>query len=237
MPRVAVRLYALVSAIAFVSSLGYFVYVYGMRLGPGRMTPASMGTGLVTNVGLFTLFALHHSLLARTGAKRWIERRLPPSLERSTYVLVASALFGLTCACWQQLPGALYHGAGVVGWIGLSAQASGIVMTLWGASVLDPLELAGVRQAAAPAPDAHAPPALRIRGPYRWVRHPIYSGWVLLVFGTPEMTFGRLSFAVVSTAYIVVAMPWEERSMVEVFGEEYQRYVAAVRWRMIPWLY
>ena len=183
----AVRLYALVSAIAFVSSLGYFVYVYGMRLGPGRMTPASMGTGLVTNVGLFTLFALHHSLLA--DRRETVDRAAVAAQPRALDVRAGrERTLRVDLRVLAAASGALYHGAGVVGWIGLSAQASGIVMTLWGASVLDPLELAGVRQAAAPAPDAHAPPALRIRGPYRWVRHPIYSGWVLLVFGTPEMT-------------------------------------------------
>ena len=71
-------------------------------------------------------------------------------------------------------------------------------------------------------------------GPYRWVRHPIYLGWLLLVFGVPHMTATRLAFAAISSAYLVVAIPFEERSLVETFGDEYRRYQQAVRWRLVP---
>jgi protein-S-isoprenylcysteine O-methyltransferase Ste14 len=75
---------------------------------------------------------------------------------------------------------------------------------------------------------------LTIRGPYRWVRHPIYLGWVLVVFGAPAMTTGRLLFAAVSTIYLVVAIPLEERSLAVEFGTAYSAYQRQVRWRLIP---
>ncbi len=80
-------------------------------------------------------------------------------------------------------------------------------------------------------------PAFKVVGPYGWVRHPIYLGWMLMVFGTPAMTATRLAFAVISSAYLVIAIWWEERSLVEVFGERYRRYQRDVRWRMIPFVY
>jgi protein-S-isoprenylcysteine O-methyltransferase Ste14 len=72
---------------------------------------------------------------------------------------------------------------------------------------------------------------------YAWVRHPIYFGWVLAVFGTPHMTGDRLAFAIVSTMYLMVAVPLEERSLRRSFGDAYVRYTRDVRWRMIPFIY
>ena len=74
-------------------------------------------------------------------------------------------------------------------------------------------------------------------GPYHVVRHPIYLGWVLMTFGAPDMTATRLTFAAVSSAYLAIAVPFEERSLVDTFGEEYVAYAKRVRWRMIPGIY
>ena len=97
-------------------------------------------------------------------------------------------------------------------------QAWGVWLTLRSAGVIDPLELAGIRQVLGRV----RPPAFRVFGPYRLVRHPIYFGWALMTFGTPLMTGTRLSFAVISTAYLMLAIPFEERALIEVFGEEVQ---------------
>ena len=96
--------------------------------------------------------------------------------------------------------------------------------------VIDPLELAGIRASTRPA-------GLQVRGPYRLVRHPLYLGWALMVFGAATMTADRLVFAVMTTIYLVVAIPWEERSLDRAFGDEYHRYKARVRWRLIPYIY
>ena len=96
--------------------------------------------------------------------------------------------------------------------------------------MLDPLELAGIRQAAG---DTRAV-AFKIVGPYHVVRHPIYLGWLLIVFGVPEMTWTRFEFAVVSSAYLVIAIPFEERSLVDTYGETYRAYQRDVRWRLVP---
>lgn len=179
------------------------------------------------NLLLFTLFAAHHSLMARTGAKRWLVRHLPQALERTTYVWVASLLFFATCALWNELPGVVYQTSGLTRVLGYAGQLGGVALTAASVRVLDPRELAGF---ADPSPS----PALEARGPYRIVRHPIYLGWVLMVFAAPDMWTTRLAFAVISSAYLVVAIPWEERGMGEVFGTAYGRYRDQVRWRLIP---
>jgi protein-S-isoprenylcysteine O-methyltransferase Ste14 len=97
-------------------------------------------------------------------------------------------------------------------------------------SRIDALELAGIRSAARSE-------TLQIAGPYRWVRHPLYLGWILLVFGTAHMTGDRLAFAVISTAYLLIAIPWEERSLRQAFGPAYADYQRAVHWRVVPFVY
>ena len=76
--------------------------------------------------------------------------------------------------------------------------------------------------------------AFKVAGPFGLVRHPIYLGWILIVFGAPLMTMSRLLFAVISSAYLVLAIPWEEASLVEAFGERYRAYQRQVRWRLVP---
>jgi protein-S-isoprenylcysteine O-methyltransferase Ste14 len=89
-----------------------------------------------------------------------------------------------------------------------------------------------VAGASAGTPAEQAP--LTISGPYRWLRHPIYLGWVMFVFGAPEMTAGRLLFATISTVYLIVAIPYEERSLAAEFGSAYSEYQRQVRWRLVP---
>ena len=243
-------------AALFLASLTYFAYFYLVRLGQAADVPAdNVPAAIAINVALFSAFALHHSLFARTGAKAWLARVLPRGLDRSLYVWLASLLFLAACLLWQPLPGIAWQAGGPVRWLLHGLQIGGLVLTLQSASRIDIWELAGVRQARAaravdsPAPAAAlsaraGPPAsaaatpasaeLEVGGPYRWLRHPIYLGWVLLVFGAPTMTNGRLLFAAISTLYLVIAIPFEERSLLTEFGPAYGAYQKQVRWRLIP---
>jgi protein-S-isoprenylcysteine O-methyltransferase Ste14 len=228
---------ALGGAVAFLASLlwGTYAYLYGFDARPSWRTAAAPVT---VDVGLFTLFALHHSLFARTGAKRLVERHAPPALERSIYTWAASLLFIIVCALWQPVPGTLYRLEGAARAVAYSVQLAGMTLTIHSASVLGFFELAGVgqvRRARRHMADAHVP--LETRGVYGFVRHPLYFAWVLMVFATPDMTATRLTFAIVSTAYLAIAIPWEERSLVKVFGGDYEAYRERVRWRMLPGLY
>jgi protein-S-isoprenylcysteine O-methyltransferase Ste14 len=115
------------------------------------------------------------------------------------------------------------------------AQESGLklpfpVMIAASVGAIDPLELAGIRSRSLSS-------GISARGPYRLVRHPLYLGWMLAVFGPATMTFDRLVFAGLTTIYLIVAVPWEERSLERAFGSEYERYKARVRWRIIPFIY
>jgi protein-S-isoprenylcysteine O-methyltransferase Ste14 len=246
----------------FFTSLAYFAYFYLIVLGrpalvPVEQVPAAVGT----NVALFSAFALHHSLFARIGIKAVVARVLPAAFERTAYVSIASLLFLGVCLLWRPLPGTAWDATGLLRLLLYGVQFAGLVVTVQGASRLDIWDLSGVRQVRAASHTARVatprvavsssapnvpPPAtspatvsapLEVRGPYRWLRHPIYLGWVLLVFGAPTMTAGRLLFAAVSTTYLVVAIPIEERSLVDEFGQSYRDYQRQVRWRLLPGLW
>ena len=200
-----------------------------------RMAQPSTTGGLrdaILNVALFTIFAMHHSVMARTGAKRWITRMVPADLERSVYVWIASLLFLAVCLLWTPLPGVLWRSGGVTTGVLFLMQGAGVLLTLAAARIVGIWELAGVRQ-----PDPARAIDFRAEAPFAIVRHPIYLGWVLMVFPTPVMTTSRLLFAVVSTLYLIIAIPLEEALLVETYGDAYQRYQRQMRWRLVPYLW
>jgi protein-S-isoprenylcysteine O-methyltransferase Ste14 len=223
----------------FAASLGYFLYAYLFTFGVSDpVGPTGPARPALIDFSLFTLFAVHHSLFARTRFKHLVHALVSPALERAVYTLVASALFLLVCALWQPVPGVLYALSGPWRWTGYAAQAAGIVLTIVGSRALDVLDLSGVRQVRSPhSPGGRGEHRLETGGVYGLVRHPLYFGWALFVFGAPHMTLTRFTFAVISTAYLAIAIPLEERSLVETFGKEYEAYRRKVRWRMLPGIY
>ena len=143
------------------------------------------------------------------------------------------------CAFWRPLPGVFYDLSGVWRVAADAGQVVGVVLTVRAGAKLGVVDDAGVRadqQTAGPAARTEHVP-LETTGLYGFVRHPLYFAWALFVFATPTMTATRALFAIVSTAYLALAIPWEERSLIQLFGHEYEAYRRKVRWRMVPWLY
>jgi protein-S-isoprenylcysteine O-methyltransferase Ste14 len=220
-------------AFLFAASLAFFLYAYLVRF--GRTVPgARILSAIAIDTALFSVFALHHSLFARTALKAWVRQLVPPVLERSLYTSTASVLFLAVCWWWQPVAGMLYRLDGPWRWLAGGTQLAGILIVLLGSRVLDVLDLAGVRPLLR-ARTGHVP--LSTSGVYGLVRHPLYFGWALLVFGAADMTATRAVFATVSTAYVALAIPWEERGLIETFGPAYEAYRRKVRWRMVPGVY
>jgi protein-S-isoprenylcysteine O-methyltransferase Ste14 len=182
------------------------------------------------DVLLFSVFALHHSVLARPRAKALVRRVLPDDLVRTSYVWTGSLLLIGTCMLWQPVGGTLYEATGA-GAAALGAvQLLGVVVALLAVRHISVRELAGL---AAPG----SVDELERHGLYGFVRHPLYLGWVLMFFGAARMTGDRLLFAVISTMYLLIAMPFEEAGLQQQFGERYVEYRKAVRWRLIPYIH
>jgi methanethiol S-methyltransferase len=211
----------------FVAALADCAWWYLVPL--GRVRPGAGWPPVAWDAALMTIFALHHSLFARDSIKQQLGA-IPARLLRSVYVWIASLLLILVCALWQPIGTEFYDAAGVPAVTAAIVQLSGVLLIARAVSRIDPLELAGIR------PSRHSD-TLQIDGPYRWVRHPLYLGWILAVFGAAHLTGDRLVFAVLTSIYLVVAVPFEERSLRRSFGDEYARYQRAVRWRIIPFLY
>jgi methanethiol S-methyltransferase len=236
-PSVVGRAVVLAGGVLFVASLLGFLEFHFRRwqVPADPMTPGATVTAGAIDLALFTVFALHHSVFARLGVRDWVRSRLSPRYERSFYVWISSALFILVYAAWRPVPGILWS---VSGWPSapfVAAQVTGIVIAVAAARRLDVFDLSGIRQAF-DRPTTR-PVELVTSGLYGLVRHPIYLGWVLLVWLPPVMTGTRLAFAAISTAYLVAVVPLEERGLVRALGNAYREYCAQVRWRMVPYVY
>jgi protein-S-isoprenylcysteine O-methyltransferase Ste14 len=234
MPRLA-RVFVWSGGALFVASLGLTAWWYLIAL--GRALPFAGWQPLLINGALFALFAAHHSLFARDGVKRSVALVVTEGLLRSFYVWTASVLLILVCLLWQPV-GGVWYGARGVGAVALAVvQLIGIGMIAMSVRAIDPLDLAGIRLPR-PAAERHTEEQkLKVDGPYRFVRHPLYFGWILVVFGHPHMTGDRLAFAAITTAYLVMAIPWEEQALAKSFGEAYRQYTRQVRWRVMPFIY
>jgi protein-S-isoprenylcysteine O-methyltransferase Ste14 len=222
------RLFVWTGGGLFVLALARTAWLYAVQL--GRAAPFAGPGAIVADLLLFTIFALHHSLFARAAVKRAIGRVVPEPAIRSLYVWIASGLLFGVCEAWRPIGGNLYAAAPPASVLLAAGQIVGLALTAAGVRAIDPLELAGIRTAA-------APDDLVVSGAYRFVRHPLYLGWMLMVFGTPHMTGDRVVFASASSAYLIVAIPWEERSLEALFGDAYRRYKRRVRWRIVPYVY
>ncbi len=253
-------LFAWSGALLFALSLSYFLLAYAFTFGETRQAPAAMAP-ILLDLGLFTVFALHHSVFARGRVRSWVTRTVPPALERSFYVWVASLLFIAVCALWQPVGGVAWAIPRPFGWLLYVVLAGGVWLSVRSAGVIDIWDLAGVRQASTPnsrglrSPDSHnregttRDPSgsgfpetagsweFKTTGPYGFVRHPIYLGWFLMMFGVPTMTNTRLVFSLVSCAYLVIAIPFEEATLRQASAGKYDEYIRSVRWRLIPGVY
>jgi protein-S-isoprenylcysteine O-methyltransferase Ste14 len=181
---------------------------------------------LIINAGLLTVFAVQHSVMARPAFKQMLVRFLPQPAERSTYVLLSSLALVLLFWQWRPIDGVVWQvtsqWASTTVWI---LFAAGWVTVLVTTFLINHFDLFGLRQGWLYF-QAREYTSLRFTmpGPYRFVRHPLYVGWLLAFWATPSMSMAHLFFAVGTTAYILVAIQLEERDLVAAHGESYLRY-------------
>jgi protein-S-isoprenylcysteine O-methyltransferase Ste14 len=190
----------------------------------GVPTPA--GTAIPINVGLLALFAIQHTIMARPAFKRAWTRAVPQHLERSTFVLLSTALLSLMAAEWRAMPAPVWHVESPV----LVATLAGISLVGWGivlvsTFLIDHFELFGLTQTVSYALGRpHKHPTFKERLFYRWVRHPLMLGFLIAFWATPTMSQGHLLFAVVTTVYVLLALRIEEATLVALHGDRYRDY-------------
>lgn len=186
----------------------------------------ALPTAAIVDLALVLGFGLQHSIMARQGFKRRWTRIVPEPVERATYVLAASLTLGAVILLWQPMPGLVWTaqgtGAALVLWC---VFAFGWATVLFTTFLIDHFELFGLRQAWSYASGRSLPKAtFKTPNLYRLVRHPMQLGFIIAFWAAPTMSVDRLVVAVLLTAYIVVALVFEEQDLVAAFGDEYRRY-------------
>lgn len=229
MGRTLALLYGIVSYAAFLAAFCYSIgFVEGVVV-PKAINDGPVGEtvpSILLNVVLLGLFAIQHTIMARPAFKNWWCRLVPRPIERSTFVLVASALLALMMWQWRPLPEVVWQlDAPLPRNAVLALSFGGWLLVLYATFVIDHFDLFGLRQAWFHFRNVeyHHPPFVE-RTIYKVVRHPLMLGFLIAFWAAPTMSQGRLLFAVVTTAYILVAVRIEERDLVAMLGESYKDY-------------
>lgn len=240
MRKTAILLYGLLSYGLFFLTFVYAIgFVSGLPVPKGIDDGAAAPTAwaILVNLALLSLFAVQHSVMARPWFKRrWLDW-IGPTLERPTYVLLATAALALLMWQWRPLPeivwsvtsptpAALLNALSLLGWL----------LVLLSTFMISHFELLGLKQVFTRFAGRAMPEAeFRTPGLYKLVRHPIYLGFLIAFWATPVMSQGHLLFAAVTSAYILVGIMLEERDLIALFGDDYRHYRQRVAMLLPHW--
>ena len=220
---------------ALCYSIFFVTFLYLIGWVTNLVVPVSIDSGaagdwfvaLAVDFALIAVFGLQHSVMARPGFKRALVRFMPQPIERATYVLASSAAVVLMLVAWQPLPVTLWQAEGAVAAALQGGALLGFVIVLYTTFLIDHFDLFGLRQVflawrGRPYTEKHfVTPQL-----YRFIRHPLYVGWMLAFWCTPSLTVGHALLAAAMTAYIWIAIRYEERDLAAALGEPYRRWRA-----------
>ena len=229
MSRIGIFIYGIASYLVF-----FAVFLYGIGFIGGFLTPTTLdgpstgsaGRALLIDLGLLTAFAVQHSGMARPAFKAWWKRIVPEAAERSTYVLVSSLALAALYVFWQPIGGVVWDAPA-------GAMRSGVVLLylfgwallLYTTFLIDHFDLFGLKQVwRRLAQRPYRAPVFRTPSLYKLVRHPLYIGWLTIFWAAPTMTAAHLIFALATTAYILIAIRWEEHDLEVAFGAVYSDY-------------
>ena len=226
-------LYGLVCYVLFLVSFLYAVGFMGNFVVPKGIDDGALvalGTAVIINLALLSIFAVQHTVMARPSFKKRWTKVVPESVERSTFVLLTSLILFLIFWKWQPIAGDVWNvqsSAGKVALWGLFAL--GWLCVLVSTFLINHFDLFGLRQVYLrfrnqPYTDV----AFKEASLYRHIRHPLLLGFIIAFWATPHMTWGHLLFAAVTTAYTLVGIQFEERDLVSAHGEKYEEYRSRV---------
>jgi methanethiol S-methyltransferase len=229
MKKIIFLIYGIIAYIIFFGTYCYavgFVTNFVVPTGLDSKPTSPLGFALLVNVGILVLFALQHSVMARPAFKRWWTTIVPEPLERSTYVLLSSVCMILLFIYWQPIVGVVWSVNSELAYQILTGiSLLGFVIVLVSTFLINHFDLFGLRQVwlyMTGKPYTHLP----FRTPffYKYVRHPLYLGWMIAFWAAPTMTVAHFLFAAICTGYMLTAIRFEERDLIHVFGDKYIKY-------------
>lgn len=229
MSRFLALLYGVACYVIFFVTFLYLIGFVGNLFVPRSIDvgpAAATLNALLINISLIGLFGVQHTVMARPGFKERWTKIVPKSIERSTYVLITSAILVLMFWLWRPMTGVVWDlqmaASQVVMW---GVFFGGILIVLVSTFIIDHFDLFGLRQVWLNFKQrTYNHPRFMVTYFYKFVRHPIYVGWILFFWGAPRMTAGHLLLAAGMTAYMLIAIRYEERDLVHFLGEDYIRY-------------
>lgn len=229
MARILTFLYGIIAYAVFFVTFLYAIGFVGNIIVPKSIDSGVQGVftkSILINVILLGLFAVQHSVMARPAFKRWWTKIIPETIERSTYVLLSSLLLALLFWLWQPMTGLIWDINNVFGssiltglfWLGW-------IIVLLSTFMINHFDLFGLRQVFLYLQKKEYT-SVEFKSPalYRYMRHPIMTGFIIAFWATPQMTTGHLLFAIATTAYILIGIQLEERDLLKFYGESYNQY-------------
>ncbi|MBD0778978.1 isoprenylcysteine carboxylmethyltransferase family protein [Maribacter sp. ANRC-HE7] len=229
MKKVLVLLYGIAAYVIFL-----IAFLYAIGFVGNLMVPKSIDSGeeaplmqsILINIGLLSIFAMQHSIMARPAFKKWIKRFINPAIERSTYILLSSLALLLIYWKWQPMTTIVWETDGAIAMLLTVVFFLGWLVVFLSTFMISHFELFGLTQIYENFKDQKLTyPKFQTNWFYKIVRHPIMLGFIIAFWAAPTMTLGHLLFTVVTTAYILIAIKFlEEKDLKKIIGKEYVEY-------------
>jgi len=227
--RLAILLYGVVVYLLFLLTFTHAVFFVEGVLVPRTLsaggTSSPTPTALLVNLGLLSLFAVQHSIMARRWFKKRWTRIVHPAIERSTFVLATVVILSAIIWFWRPMPAIVWEVDGPAAALLTALSWAGWGLVLVATFVIDHFELFGLKQVVQHFRGREVrAPRFQVRFLYRWTRHPLYLGFFVAFWCTPVMTASHLLFAGVVTAWVLVTVRFEESDLVSEHGDAYREY-------------